>query len=505
MKSRRRVLGLGLALAIGVSGGAPPTSGQTGLDAGPAEALLAAAERRAREGDVAGALADYERLVEQFPESPQAPEALLRFAEGQAQVGARAATLTAIGRLVTSYPGAPQAAGGLLLEGRIHATRPEGIADLEHARKTLEKIWLLFPRTYFPGLPARSAARVLDGRIALRLGREAEASTSFVEVLEMEPESPWSADAHIGLGRALIHAGEWQAAAESFQDAVAVGRASDESRALARRRLALLERRFLRTATGTRLWRRARSLTVTGIEMRRPSGIAVADDGRLLVVDSGTDLALLLAPDGSLDKRWAVRDGHHPSWGRDSVLQVAADDSVQLPGDSPKQFPGPGRERALEGIRAIERGPFGEWYVLSSRASGVLAYPSESGSGKTVAGGDGDPVDLALDTFDRLFVLEKRGRRVIRLDSKRDEPPATAVNGGWRQAAAVTVDPFGFVHVLDGGSRRVHTYNPSGEEVGAVGPVLPGGIELRKPEDIAAGGDGRLFIADSRAGLIVLE
>ncbi len=507
MTARHSLLPLALAALVAVAPAVAPTPGfgQGGTDQSRAAALLAAAERRGREGDPGGALADYEQLIQQFPDSPQAPEALLRIARGQLAAGDRAASLATVERLVKAYAGAPQAAAGLLLEGRIRSERPTGVGDLEAARKTLEKVWLLFPRVDYPALPARSAARVLDGRIARRLHRGDEAMSSFLEVLEMEPGSPWSARAQIGFGTALVEAGDWQAGAESLQDALAFPDITAEVRALARRRLALLERRLIRPAVGTKLWQRAGRLTISGAEPRRLTGVALDEAGRLLAVDSGADQLLLLSDRGTVDQRWTVRDGEKPSWDRDGNAQLATDDAALLPGETSKQFRAPGRERALDGIRAVERGPFGEWIVLASRSTGVLAYPAGRGAARTLIGGDGDPVDLATDAFQRLYVLEKRSRRVVRIDPHADHARETVVTGGWRQAAALSVDPFGFVHVLDAGAGRVHTYDENGQEIGAVGPVLPGGVELRKAEDLAAASDGRLFIADARTGLVVVE
>ncbi len=505
MTMQRRILPLGLASILALSLPAVPRPGlaQGTVGTTPAAALLAAAERRARDGDTRGALADYEQIVRQFPESPQAPEAMLRMAQGQLAAADRQAALATVARLVTTYPGAPQAASGLVLEGRARSELPAGLGDLEGARKTLEKTWLLFPRTAYPALAARSAARVLDGQIALRLERDAEATISFIEVLEMEPASPWSAEAQIGLGMALVRAGEWRAAAESFQDALSVSSASADSLARARRRLALLDRRLLRPATGARLWLHARQAALSGAQPNKLTGVAADDRGRLLLVDSGADAVLRVSADGAAEERWPVRGGEKPSLGRDAGY-VAAGNEVLVPGARSQRFQQPGRDRDLGGIRAVERGPFGDWIVLGSRSDGVLSYPAAGGTGRVLLAGDGDPIDLATDGLDRLYVLEKKGRRVVRV-SQLDERRETVVRGAWRQAAAVAVDAFGFIHVLDAGEGRVHSYDPSGREIGAAGPLLPGNIELRRPEDLAAGGDGRLFIADSRSGLIVLE
>jgi outer membrane protein assembly factor BamD (BamD/ComL family) len=493
------------ALAVLVALAWPqPAASQGGSGDGPAASLLAAAERRGRDGDVAGALEDYAQLVRQFPESSQAPEAMLRMAHGRLSLGDREGALDAIEQLVTSYPRKPQAAGGLLLEGRIRSRQPSQIGDLEGARKALEKVWLLFPGGGYPQLPARSAARVLDGQIALRLQEELEATTSFLEVIEREPRSPWTADAYVGLAAAFARGGEWRAAAESLQDALGVDGASEATVALTRRWLSLLDRRLLRPASGERLWTAARQMSVAGAQPKRLSAVAADDEGRLLLLDTGSDQLLSVDADGRLENRWAVRNGERPSWSRDGAVQMAARDSVILPGETKLQFRTPGREKDLDGIRAVERGPWGRWIVLASRANGVLSFSPDRGSGRPVVGGDGDPVDLTADRRDRLYILERKGKRVLRI-SQHDDSRDTVASGAWKQAAAVAVDALGFVHVLDAGNGRIHSYDPSGTEVATVGPALPGGIELRRAEDLAVSGDGRLFIVDSRAGLVVLE
>ncbi len=473
-------------------------------DSGPAASLLTAAERRAREGDVDGAIADYEQLIRQFPESAQAPAAMLRIAEGQLSTGDSAAAMATVERLVNTYPRAPQAAGGLVLEGRIRSAAPTQAQDLDAARQTLEKAWLLFPRTAYPTLPARSAARVLDGEIALRLGRESDATSSFLQVLEMEPLSEETADAYIGLGVALVRQGEWQAGAESLQSALGVPDVRGDSAARARRALELLDRRLLRAAAGERLWSGARRMPISGAQLKRVGGVAADEAGQLIVHDASTNETLRVSAEGRVEKRWTVRSGEKPSWGPRGSVQIAAQSSVIVPGVSNRPFRVPGKEKDLDDIRAVERDPFGRWILLGPRSQGILTYPPDRGTGRPVLRGDGDPVDLTSDDRDQLYILEKKGRRVVRINLRTDER-SPIVQGAWKQAAAVAVDPFGYLHVLDASSGRIHTYDSSGSEVGSIGPTLPGGLELKRAEDLAAGGDGRLYVAAGRDGLIVLE
>jgi hypothetical protein len=48
-------------------------------------------------------------------------------------------------------------------------------------------------------------------------------------------------------------------------------------------------------------------------------------------------------------------------------------------------------------------------------------------------------------------------------------------------------------------------FDRAGNKLAGLGPVLPGGLELQRPSDLTVDGAGRLWIADARLGLVVLE
>jgi DNA-binding beta-propeller fold protein YncE len=120
-------------------------------------------------------------------------------------------------------------------------------------------------------------------------------------------------------------------------------------------------------------------------------------------------------------------------------------------------------------------------------------------------GPDGEPIDVALGPQGKVFVIEKR-RREVRVFN----PDGSLFTGfgyeRWREPYALAVDAAGFVYLLDRGNRQIEIFDP---ELGAgwtLGPVLPGGVELRDPRDIAVDGSGRLLIADRRlSAIIVIE
>lgn len=403
-----------------------------------------------------------------------------------------------------SPPGAAPAEA-MLEEGRLRARTAAGYADLEEARELLRRVWLRFPLPERPRLEARSRALLLDGRIALRLGLDRQAGISFLEVVEREPDSRWSAAAHLGLAEALLRGGDWQAAADSLQTALESEYADPDVRADARRRLTLIHRRLLRPLGGGSAWQETRLLRIAGAELRRPAAVAADASGRLLVLDEGADQLLLVADDGgAVERRWPARGGRRPSWNGDVPL-LAAGDSVVLPETgSELRFGEPGSQRTIGGLLAVEVGSYGDWYLLGRRGDGLYSYAADRQAGRIVPLGEGEGSDLARDGRGRLYVLDRRRPALMRLD------PDTGgreflVRGSWRRPAAVAVDGLGHLYVLDAAEGRIHVYDGEGGAVEQVGPLLPGGFELRRPADLTVAGDGRLFIVDERLGLVVLE
>ena len=48
-------------------------------------------------------------------------------------------------------------------------------------------------------------------------------------------------------------------------------------------------------------------------------------------------------------------------------------------------------------------------------------------------------------------------------------------------------------------------FDRGGNRLTSLGPSLPGGLELQRPTDLTVDPAGRLWIADARLGLVVLE
>jgi len=370
----------------------------------------------------------------------------------------------------------------------------------------LRKVWLLFDNRSYPGLDWRAAARVKDAELERILGNLDRSTASFLAVLEDEPPSGWRAQAQLGLGTNFLMLGDWQAAAGELQQLVDRSNISTEEGAAAvdaaQQRLTLIHRLTLRRQAGGRPWVSSRKLGMSGL--KRPVGVAIADDGRLAITDSGTGQAYVI--DGTqLKDRYSFGNVARPSWSRFGHLALGAGDTVEVPlSNSSLRFLAPTGQRSqpIKGILAAERGALGQWFVLANRR--VLSYSAGSKYQRAVMDkGSGDAADLDRDYASRLYVLDSKGKSVIRYQPDGTNGQRVA-SGSWREPVAMTIDLLGNIYVLDAGTKQIDVIDQHGQQIESLGPALPGGISLRTPEDIAVDGAGRVYIADSGAGAVVV-
>jgi len=213
----------------------------------------------------------------------------------------------------------------------------------------------------------------------------------------------------------------------------------------------------------------------------------------------------LIDADGQVVRREAVSNAERPGWSLGSAF-VTAEDRIVLPfDDQATRFlePRPGKESALKGLLAAERGPFGDWFLLAKGWKSLLSFESSRQGQELLATSKPDLEDIAQDRLGRIYVLDRRAKQVLRLGVARRQAD-TVLKGSWKRPVALDLDPRGNLYILDQGHRVVEMYDSNGRKQAHIGPNLGSGIELRSPEDIAVDGTGRLFIADSKLPFIVM-
>lgn len=464
-----------------------------------AQRLLLEAQRLEREGKVDEARTEYELLIQRFPDEPEAERAQLALAEVYWEAGEADRARMQLDALISGRPDSPAAAAAWVLRGRFLVEQAANRAELAEARTPFRRVPVLFGAGEYPQLGVRAEARVRSGEVGLLLGEPELAALDFLEAIEDENRSPWRPRALYGFARSLLAQGYRVAGAETLQRVLEEPDADEPLRRDAAIDLAFLHRQWIRPSLGQPRWTTAR---VVGVELRKPQKIAVSRDGRILVWDDGLGQVLQLSPDHEIVSRSAQTQVRDLWWSPDGEPFVAvADAVVGLASGTRQQLAVAGA--SLRDVGAAATGVLAETFVIARDRKALIAFDRRSGA-QTLSAAAGDIVDLAVGPRGELFLLDRRKSEVSIIGL--DGVSGGGFTGSWRRPQALAVDASGNVLVLDGGENRIEIRDAAGERAGAIGPSLPGGIELRSPEDIAVDGAGRLYVVDSRLSqLVVLE
>ena len=268
-------------------------------------------------------------------------------------------------------------------------------------------------------------------------------------------------------------------------------------------RLALIHRLGLRPAVGRDRWQEGR--VVHGAPERLTS-VAAGPEGQVAVTGAKGSTVVLDAG-GAVVSRWNHEEAKRVSWHGTELAAATNEAAATFPGRRNLRFAAPpgAKKPTVRPLVAVERTPLGRWLVLAGKPPRVQLYePGRRLHQKLVEGKSRQPVDLALDRRGRMLVLDQKTRTVTRY-VEGETGGERLIGGGWDRAEALAVDPAGNVYVLDRGQRRIEVFDRDGKRLVAVGPALPGGLELERPADLTVDGAGRIWIADAKIGLLVLE
>ena len=497
------------AIALTLCGLATMTAAQEPA----AERLYAEAIRLLQSGEADASLAELELLVQQFPTDQLASKALLKVAEIRHSKGDLPATRAALEKLHADYGRSLESAAAFVKQAEIEVQQARRTADLEEARATFRRVPLLYGRETYPDLEDRVRARVRTGEISLQLGEDSTAVAELLAAVEDEPAGRLTGKARLLLATALTRSGEWIAAAEVLQRLVSEGAevsgaasSTETERASAVRLLSLLHRRLVRPLSGLGPWLAASRYPPSGLQLKEPTGVAAATDGRLVIVDPNLPLVALIDADGTVAGRAALRDAGRPGWSAGAPF-VVTDQRILLPFDdreSPRFLePKPGKENPLKGLQAAERGPFGDWFLIAKGWRSLLSFETSRKGQELLATSKPDLEDITQDHLGRIYVLDRSTKQILRIGVDRRQAE-TVLKGTWKRPVALELDQLGNYYVLDRGTKTIEMFDSSGRRQAKIGPALGSGIELRNPVDLAVDGSGRLFIADSKLPFVVM-
>lgn len=451
----------------------------------------------------ADALKDLQAVADSFAASTVADNALLQIATYQLNVARDVpAAQVAIDKLLKEHPNADAAPMGHVLSGRIALIKGRTAEDVEAALASFERVTRLFP-----GTEGMAAAGFYAGESLRMVRRTTEALDRYRRV-EMEfPRSQWAARSALGAGYCLVHLDRAQQALPEVQWV----RQQFPGTQLATDALNLntvIYRLYLRQPAQPAFAFSGRLIGTDRDNYRDVNRLTIEPDGRMLLghkggvtiydgkdavagsvasADSTTFFVdeqgrIVIARAGAL----AIDKGPAPV----TMFVPEKDGKIRELDDVPAVLPSHTGERIVsdaKGHMVIKVAPDGKFVgpFAQLEATRMIANSTgdiamlEKGSktvflsdrdskalGKILPKGAGyefsDPVDIAYDVLDQLYVLD-RGRGAVLVFGPKNRfltsftiPEKSP--GSFGRAVAMSLDPAGRLFIFDERAKRIQVY-----------------------------------------------
>ncbi len=487
------VLVIGLTVSAGAQQGANEEFARRQFDSG----MSFYQNRRYAE-----ALKDLQAVVDSFATSSVADNALLQIAQYQLDVAHDVqATQIAVDKLLKDYPNADAAAMAHVLSGRLALTKGRTAADVDGALASFERVARLFP-----GGEGVAAAGYYAGDTLRLVRRTAEALDRFRRV-EMEfPRSQWAARAALGAGYCLVHLDR---AAQALPEIQWV-RQHFPNTPLATEALNLntiIYRLYLRAGAQPAYAFTGKYVGAEQANYRDVVGLSIQPDGHLML---GHKMGVtIFDPQGTVTGSVAGVDPTTFFVDEQGRVVMARAGNLNVDKGPTQQLFVPekdGKIRDLDNIPAVLTTYTGERLVADGKGHVVIRVGNdgkyigsfaqldaekmitnsfgdvamlEKGSrtiflsdrdskaiGKILPKGAGyelgDPIDIAFDALDQLYVLD-RGRGAVHVFGPKNRyltslAIADKSPGSFTRGVAMSIDQTGRLYIFDERAKRIQVY-----------------------------------------------
>jgi len=336
------------------------------------------------------------------------------------------------------------------------------------------------------------AARYATGWLAEQQGKEDRAEAAYQRLVIDAPGSEAAARAMLGISRLMLGRGRFGEAADLLQQAID-GEAPVDTGAAAMRELAV--RSLLGRIPGAGGGVAAGS---TGTSVRSPACVAATPDGGLLLGDQKNDEVRLLDLGGGIRLRWSLEDIQAVAVSSTGRAFAAAGDSIYRLDVNNKP------------LRIASQGELGPASALAVDGVGRLWLLDRRGEriGRLEPGGPAPIVVAAADSGGRLAALAWDGRRIISVDPRARVLVEIGPEGARRVLAAsgmqkpidVAVNAAGGIAVLDSRADTILFFDAQGSRLGSL-PWSAAGIS--KAVAVLFAPDGALLLVDGSDAVYV--
>jgi TolA-binding protein len=443
------------------------------------------------------ALRDFQRVIDAYPSSSVADDALLQIARYQLRI-ARNLELAAaaVNTLQSKYGTGDALPFSYVLSGEIALARGRQQADIDRALAEFERVPKNFPGT--DAVPEAFLARAHTLRLA---GRCDEAIDQYSQVTVGYPRSAWAPQANVGASRCLVAQARVPDAMAGLQAAASnpmAGEYANRARSLN----TVLYRLYLRPPQPPFAFANVTYGGTTG-RLRDVKALAINGASLLTVTDNAMSV-LDLTNKGAIVRtaklesaRGVFVDSEFDSvvYGSSSMLRGGAVTTLQVP----KADKTP---RLIEDITAIVGLASGDLIVADGNGPVMHRFNRSLRVLGTFGRGRADR--LAVGSVDQVAALDRDSKSVTIMSHDGRPAGVLAQKGqGWLfdEPVDLAFDAFDHLYVLDRGLGTVFIFAvtpaPRLLTTFTLPEKAPGAF--RRPTGLALDAEGRLYIYDDRA------
>ena len=472
---------------------------------------LATGDSLARDGKIDQASTAWRRVVERYPDSPEAPTALDRLGtaaysvedfllRGRTPAIDPESALSIYRRIVESHRNAPEAPRALFKLGMLFSEPEASFYDLNESFAQFSALVTIYPESDYRDEGLYGLGDILAKQ---RQCRRALASLSRLDA--EFPDGGWADDGLLLQADCLLEGGYHEEAIRLYQDlrdrfpeSPGAGEARDRNTHLIR----LLEAKsgpvyqqvsFI-PAHLPEAWR-VRDVTAMEVDRR---GNIIISDGRAGLVHT-LDLKGKPLARAGLNRPSAV-------WAGLDGLIIFADGRLVVGGQA-MSLTGPGGEPVVGPAGLLARDPEGRFIVWDQKSGEILRFTRRGRFDEVMVAARDFRIDAAVAGRDgTVVVLDGKAMLAyeFRPDGRRVEVPLAS--DVLRRPRHMSRDFLGNLYLLDPVARVLEMRAPDGRLLSRLTSGRADGDPFPRPAGLAVNGRGDILIYDERrAGIVVFR
>jgi TolA-binding protein len=484
-----------------------------------ARRTFANADQLMREGKVEQAMREFEQVSISYAESGVADDALYRMGQhyypveaadelGGASQAALAKAKDLFARIASKYPREETAPRALLKLGLIALDPVNPQRNLDEAYASFSGVLNIYPSS-----DVFDRALFGAGYADFLAGRYDKSIASFERVAEEHAGRPIAQDAHYYMGLAYVRQGSWiraleelQAVRNLFPDGKLAGRALDLS-------TRVYKMKVLPGISSSPLFGHDPSFApaINPETIRGEISLAVDADSVVHVLSPSEGTVQRMGSDGKLVSTGAPLPGAVSiAVDAQGVEVVAAGEAIRYGVKSV----GPQRREddsvtPLEEITAAAGLGLGRIAFVDGAANEVLLFSGDPANLKVLyrdPEGRARLSGLAVGAEERLYTIDRKGRRIIEINPDGRSRQIGGAPGGeplFAEPAAVSADDLGDLFVLDRRTHSVTILTTEGKVLQTITSQPGTSSEFASPTTLSVGPRAEIYIHDEKRRTIL--